>query len=114
MKIDGYSFGSMTVNGNVYDADLIVFPDNIKPNWWRKNGHALLIEDLGEVIEHKPQVLIVGTGAHGAMKIPSSTKEVLRANNIELIDLVTGEAYKVFNGYIQEGRKVVGAFHLTC
>lgn len=114
MKIDTYSFGSMTVDGKAYDSDLIIFPDRIKSDWWRREGHSLAIEDLEEVIEYKPQVLIVGTGASGVMNIPASTKKELKRKNIELIDRTTSLAYKIFNGYIEQGKKVVGAFHLTC
>lgn len=114
MKIDAYSFGSMTVEGKKYSEDLIVFPDKIKPNWWRKEGHVLLMEDLGEVVEYKAQFLIVGTGANGVMQIPPFTRNALKEKNIELIDRVTGEAYKIFNQYIEDGKKIVGAFHLTC
>ena len=114
MKIDDYSFGSMTVEGKVYDKDLIVFPDKVEPGWWRREGHSLVKEDLGKVLEYKPQVLIVGTGAHGVMKVPGSTKGMLKEDGIELVDRVTPEAYKIFNKYIGEGKKAVGAFHLTC
>jgi hypothetical protein len=114
MKIDAYSFGSMTVEGRVYDKDLIVFPDRVKSGWWRKEGHTLLIEDLEEVLNYKPQVLVVGRGAYGVMEIPLSTKEALKRHSIEVIDKDTDEACKIFNRLIQEGKRVVGAFHLTC
>jgi hypothetical protein len=114
MRIDDYSFGRMTINGKDYDSDLIIFPDKIKPNWWRNFGHTLLIEDLVAVIEYKPKFLVVGTGAAGVMKVPAKTKQEIAAHNIELISQVTPKAYKTFNDYIQKGEKVVGAFHLTC
>lgn len=114
MKIDSYTFGSMTVEGKAYNEDLIIFPDKIRPNWWRKEGHSLTIEDLGEVIDYGPEVLVVGKGASGCMEIPSTTREALRENHIEVIDLNTDEAWEVFNEQIKKGKKVVGAFHLTC
>jgi len=114
MKIEAYSFGSMTIEGKVYENDLIVFPDKIKPNWWRTQGHTLLIDDLTDVIDYKPQTLVVGTGAAGVMKIPEPTKEYLKQANIELLAMVTDQAFKAFNEQIQAGKKVVAAFHLTC
>lgn len=104
----------MTIDGKVYERDLIIFPDNIKPNWWRKESHSLTIEDLDEVINYKPEVLIIGKGASGCMKIPSSTKKALKENRIELIDRDTDEACQIFNKLIKNGKKVAGAFHLTC
>ncbi|MBL7156762.1 MAG: Mth938-like domain-containing protein [Candidatus Omnitrophica bacterium] len=114
MKVDNYAFGSMTVDGKVHNQDLIVFPDTIKPNWWRKEGHSLMEEDIKEIIDYKPDVLIIGKGAYGVMAIPESTRKLLKSNNIELIDRNTPEAYKVFNQYVEKGKKAVGAFHLTC
>ena len=114
MRIESYSFGVMKVDGVEYSADLIVFPDRIKSNWWRKQGHSLAIEDLDDVLEFKPEVLIVGIGASGLMQIPASTKKVLQEEGIELIAENTGRAWQLFNEQIQKGKKAVGAFHLTC
>jgi hypothetical protein len=114
MKIDSYSFGSMIVNGKIYNQDLIVFPDKIISSWWRQEGHFLKVEDLDEVLSYKPEILVVGTGASGVMKISESVREKLKKSSITLIDLNTSQAYKVFNGKIAEGKKVAGAFHLTC
>ncbi len=114
MHIDAYSFGSMTVNGRTYTSDLIVFPDRVASGWWRIEGHSLSAEDLKDVIVYKPEVLIVGKGASGCMKVPLSTRKALEDKNIEIIDRNTGEAYALFNEEIKKGRRAVGAFHLTC
>jgi len=114
MRIDSYSFGVMKVDGIEYNADLIVFPDRIRSNWWRKQGHSLAIEDLDDVLEFKPEVLIVGEGASGLMQIPALTKRALQEQNIELVAENTGRAWQLFNEQVQKGKKAVGAFHLTC
>ena len=114
MKIEGYFFGSITVDGKVYHNDLIIFPDAIRHNWFRKQGHSVATEDLEEVIDYKPEILIIGTGAYGGMKLPSSTKKTLGKNNIKLIEGNTDQVCEIFNKYINEGKKVVGAFHLSC
>lgn len=114
MRIDAYLYGSMTVDGKVYKKDLIIFPDRIKPDWWRKEGHLLSVEDLIEVIQAKPQVLIVGTGDSGFMHVPLTTKLGLKEKNIELIAKDTDKAAQLFNEQMQMGKNVVGAFHLTC
>lgn len=114
MKIENYAFGSMTVGGEAYRNDLIVFPEKVRPEWWRKSGHSLAVEDLKEVIDYKPEVLVVGKGAYGAMNVPEPTRGALKKHNIALIDKNTDEACKVFNGLAGKGKKTVGAFHLTC
>ena len=114
MKIKKYSFGKMEINGKMYENDLIVFPDKIKSNWWRKKGHKLLIEDLDEVIEFNPEILIIGKGASGQMAVPVQTKRLLKQKGIEIKVMKTNQAYKKFNELIEKDNKVVGAFHLTC
>ncbi|UCG35112.1 MAG: hypothetical protein JSW17_06410 [Candidatus Omnitrophota bacterium] len=114
MQIDSYSFGSITVDGKVYTDDLIVFPEKVSSGWWRKQGHSLCMEDLAEVLVYKPQILIVGKGASSCMDIPSSTVQILKDEGIEVIGDNTASAVELFNEYIGAGKKVVGAFHLTC
>lgn len=114
MHIDSYAFGSMMVNGKEYREDLIVFSDKVRSNWWRKEGHKLLLDDLAEVIDYQPEVLIVGKGASGCMTVSDETRDALQEKNIKIIDRNTDQAYKIFNEEIKKATKVVGAFHLTC
>ena len=112
--IDSYSFGNMIIDDVEYDEDLMVFPDKIKSYWWRSDGHILKTGDLQDVIEYKPELLIVGIGFSGRMQIEPATKELLRREGIILIEDLTSNAVRLFNEQIQRGKKVVGAFHLTC
>lgn len=112
--IDSYSFGNMIIDGREYDHDLIVFPHKTKADWWRSNGHILRIDDLQEIIEYKPELLIIGTGSVGMMRVGPSAKDCLRREGIKCIEELTGDATELFNEELQKGTKVVGAFHLTC
>ncbi|MGB9893344.1 MAG: Mth938-like domain-containing protein [Candidatus Saccharicenans sp.] len=112
MLIESYSFGRMVIRGKVFTADLIVIGEEIFPNWWRQEGHSLCPEDLKLVIEKKPDVLVIGTGAYGAMEVPYETEKYLEENDIEVIWKPTAEAVEIFNQIA--GRKKAAAFHLTC
>ena len=83
--IEFYEFGCIKINGTSYFRDLIIFPDRIKENWWRKEGHKLSIEDIEEVIAEKPEVFIVGTGYYGYMKVLQEVFEKLNSLGIVLI-----------------------------
>ncbi|MEF8880119.1 MAG: Mth938-like domain-containing protein [Candidatus Thermoplasmatota archaeon] len=113
MEIEDYSFGKMKIDGKTYTSDLIIFPDKIKTKWYRKRGHRLSREDLNEVIDYKPNILIVGTGASGLMKIPDETKEYIEKQDIELKKDKTKKATWLYN-QLKNKNKVVAAFHLTC
>ncbi|MCD6491084.1 MAG: hypothetical protein J7K59_02170 [Candidatus Korarchaeota archaeon] len=114
MQIESYRFGEIIINGKTYTQDLIIFPERIRTNWWRKEGHRLHLEDLTEVLEYKPEILIVGTGYDGLMKVPRELIETLEKKGIKVIVKKTKDACNEFNKYIKEKRKVVAAFHLTC
>ena len=113
--IDSYSFGHMVIDKVSYNKDLIVFDDQVKSNWWRKEGHNLQLDDIKDVLEEvKPEVIIVGKGKFGMMRVSQEVKDYLDAHDIKLYAEPTGKAVKIFNRLILTGRKVLGAFHLTC
>ena len=103
----------MTIGDTTYHSDLIIFPDKIKSNWWRKEGHNLQMEDLQEILSFKPEVLVIGTGKFGLMKVDSNVVNTLNEQGIELITEKTSKAVEKFNA-IHEEASTVAAFHLTC
>ncbi len=114
MRIESYHFGMIKIDGIEYRQDVVVFPDKVKSNWWRRQGHSLSIEDLRDVLDFKPEVLIVGTGDSGMMDIPAATEKALQDAGIKVIAQNTSQACSAFNEQIESGKKVVGTFHLTC
>jgi hypothetical protein len=114
MRIQHYCFGSLTVGGEVFKNDVIVFPDRVCSNWVREAGHVLSVEDLDEVCAFQPEVLIVGTGAYGSLRVPPRVKNKLEGEHIDVIDVPTEQACHVFNKFAEQGKRAVGAFHLTC
>ena len=111
--IDSYDFGRIVINGKRYNTDLIVFSDKVTDGWWRKEGHRLHVEDLKDVLEVKPEVLVVGTGYSGLMRVPPETRRYVESEGIEFIAQKTAEACETFNRLVKS-RKVVAALHLTC
>jgi len=112
-KIQDYRFGRMVVNKEVHTQDLILLPDRIVGNWWRKEGHRLCVTDLQVIFEAQPEVLVVGTGAYGMMKVPEETRQAVEAAGIQMRIAKTGEARKLYNN-LREKHRTAGTFHLTC
>jgi dienelactone hydrolase len=112
--IDAYSFGRIRVSGDDFRDDLIVFPDKVEPYWRRRDAHLLSVADLETVIEYSPDLLVVGTGAAGRLRLEPATRQALRRKGIDCIDERTDRAWQIFNDEIGQDRRVVGAFHLTC
>ena len=112
--IESYDFGRIVIDGKQYTTDLIIFPERVKDGWWRKQGHRLYIEDIEEVVEERPEVLVVGTGYSGLMSVPAETKRYIEERGIELIIQPTKQACETYNKLIQSGKETIAAFHLTC
>jgi hypothetical protein len=113
MAIESYAFGRVVINGQAYTSDVIIYPHRVKARWWRKEGHRLQPGDLEEVVKEKPEILVVGTGYFGHMKVPPETSDYLRSQGVEVIAERTQEAWQTYNR-LSPNRKVVAALHLTC
>jgi hypothetical protein len=112
-EIEAYSFGKMIVDGHAYTNDLILYPDSIQTSWYRQKGHGLSINDISEVIERKPDVLVVGTGASEQLHISEETTQKLLDFGIEIVAAPTDRAVKYYNR-LKSKKHTIGAFHLTC
>ena len=106
--IDSYHFGLIVVNGKKYTSDVIIFPDRVRDNWWRKSSHELSRDDIAEAIIENPEVLVIGTGASGLMKVLPEVTE-----GVELIVEATDKACHTYN-QLCHSQKVVAALHITC
>lgn len=111
-RIKDYSFGHVTVDGWEETHDVIVLPERVVRNWWRRDGHALVLEDLEAVLDELPARLIIGTGADGRMQPDPGTLATLRARGIEVEALPTAEAVQRYGA--ANPAATAAALHLTC
>ena len=120
MKIEHYSFGNITIDGKGYTSDVIIYTDRVDSSWWRKQGHNLHVEDLKDVVKAHPNILVIGTGAYGVMRVPREIVAHLESKGIKVHAMKTSEAVDLFNklqSKTVEGGKagvVIAALHLTC
>ncbi len=112
-RIERYAFGSITIDGVMYDADVIVLPERVVADWWRKEGHSLAIEDLTVVTARRPRILVVGTGAYGLLRVPRDTLATLKSLGMEVAVQRTAEAVATYNR-LARGGDVAACLHLTC
>jgi len=111
--IQSYKFGEIRIDGKTYNHDLIIFGNKIT-DWWREEGHVVDIKDLKNLPESF-DVLVIGNGASGVCDVPQKTIDYVKDDlGVELIIKMTSEAVKTYNKLKGEGKRVVGAFHLTC
>ena len=111
-RIEDYTFGRIVLDGEEFAADIILLPGRIVAGWRRRDGHALVLEDLREVLDELPERLIVGTGAEGRMRPDDSMIDALAARGVEVEAMPTGEAVRRFAGL--DAERTAAALHLTC
>ena len=109
-----FSFGRIVVDGQICNSDIKIVRDKLVPDWWRKSGHTVAIEDVQDILDSDSTILVVGKGQPGYMRVTESLKEHLNKNDIELIVEQTSDAIKIFNRLLQEGKRVSGGFHVGC
>ena len=114
MKITHYEFGYISVDGKDYRSDVIISAEGVQDQWWRKEGHNLAIDDLGGVLQAKPEVVVIGSGYYGRMQVPDKTRSYLEEQGIRVEVATTSEAVTRFNALQKECARVVAALHLTC
>lgn len=109
--IEGYRFGKIKIDGEVYTDDVILLDRDVESGWWRERGHSVNLSDLEKIIEFDPERLIIGTGSGGNMRVPDHV--------IDELDFVvevhpTEKACMRYNEELDRDKKIAGGFHLTC
>ena len=114
-RIENYSPGRVVIDGVEVNRDVIVLPNRVLPNWWRRDGHSLVIEDLEEVLDELPERLIVGCGYSSRLRPDPSVVEALERRGVKVEALPTEEAVARFEELeTRNPADVAAALHLTC
>lgn len=112
--IEHFSFGTIIVNGIHYTNDIKIIQGRVFPEWWRKSGHLVDVEDIKDILQSNPDILVIGKGEPGQMRSAGSLQEILKNNGIKLIEEKTSKAVETFNRLLMEGKNVSAGFHLSC
>ena len=80
--IDSYNFGQIVINGKKYTSDIIIFPDRVQDDWWRNESHELTLKDVTGIMSENPEILLVGTGAPGMIRVLPEVELYLHEKNL--------------------------------
>ena len=111
-NLSDYSFGQVTVDGSQQTRDLIVLPDRVVTDWWRRDGHSLALEDLQDVLDELPERLILGVGAYGRLRPDPAVIAELERRGTAVECLQTDDAVRRYREC--DSRRTAAALHLTC
>lgn len=117
-RVEAPGFGRLIVDGEVWEKDVYLRADgSVKKRKKRLaktaygSGHVVGPDELERVCEGDPEVLVVGSGYGGALRVCPEGVKWLQERGIALEVLRTPEAARRFSEL--EGRRAA-LIHVTC
>ena len=106
--VTGSGPGWVRVGQTEYRGNLVLLPDAIVEGW-APNGFAALTEaDFAALLDHRPETVLLGTGARQQFPHPRLLKALSAARvGVEVMD--TRAACRTFNILVAEDRRVAAA-----
>lgn len=111
--IEEYSFGHIQIDGKAYEGDIKIINGMPVPNWWQEVRHKIQPQDLTDIPDDC-EFIVIGNGASSCNEVTSETIQMLEKRGLPFKIEATADAVKTFNKLAAEGKKIMGAFHLTC
>ena len=116
--INKTSFGSITVDEESYDHDIIITLDGKVKKRKKKlskaiygTSHKISLDEIKYVYRDKSEGIVIGSGQYGVVRLSDEASEYLKKNHCKVILRPTPEAIQEWNR--TEG-KWIGLFHITC
>ena len=116
MRFDGFTFGSIEVDGTTYEHDLVIDKGTVRKR--RKGpskplrarfGHTPL--SAGEDIPWDCRRLVIGSGASGSLPVMDEVVDEAERRGVELVIVPTREALDQLQGADADTNAIL---HLTC
>ena len=112
VRIDSTKFGEIVIDGKTYYSDVRV--------WWdgkvemRESSHTLEMNEFTALLRKKPEILVVGTGDPGTLKILPEVVQAAEDQKVEIFTETSSKATEMFNAFVADKKKVVAVIHVTC
>ena len=117
MYFEGFSFGSIRINGVTYEHDVLIERGKVrkrdkKPSKELRDtfGHTPLSSK--EEIPWKCRRLVVGSGAHGALPVTDGLKREAKRRKVDLVILPTPQAIEALKK--EDLGRTNAVLHVTC
>lgn len=115
MRFQGFSFGSLCIDGVTYGHDVVIDRGEVrkrkkKPSKKFRNRFGQTPLSVEEKIPWKCHRLVVGTGT-GALPVMDEVKREAKRRKIELLILPTAQAIEVLEW---ENGDTNAVLHVTC
>jgi hypothetical protein len=112
------SFGSITVEGQQYDYDIVISLEGEVRKRKKKlskalygTSHKISADEIQDLYQKGSQGLIIGSGQYGVAVLSQEAERYLENNHCPTIIKPTPEAIREWNS---RTGKWLGLFHITC
>lgn len=109
--VTGYGPGYLAVNTIRYERSLVITPDQAPETWPVLQFDALDAAAMAALLEKRPEIIVLGTGATQRFAAPAVLRPLIEAG-IGLESMNTPAACRTYNILMGEGRRVVAAMLL--
>jgi hypothetical protein len=116
--IDGATFGSITVDGQKFEHDIIIDLDGRVAKREKKlskqiygTSHIISLDEAQQIHQGGATELVVGTGHFGRVKLSDEAATYFRAGGCHVNLLSMKKAIKAWN---EASGDLIGLFHVTC
>lgn len=100
--------GWVRVGSTEYRNNLVLLPEAVIEGWAPGGFAALTETDYGSLLEHEPELVLLGTGPRQQFPHPRLLQPLSSARvGVEVMD--TRAACRTFNVLVAEGRRVAAA-----
>lgn len=119
--IEAFSWGRFVINGEIHaesgegvGKDICIIDCKVTA-WKARKGHRLKPKMVTCVLGRDIDILVIGKGVNGAIKVLKKTQDTIKDHGIQtLVIKKTPEACQIYNQMIREGKKVALLAHGTC
>jgi uncharacterized protein len=103
--ITGYGAGYVEINRQRYAGNTIVMADKLILDWPATNFASLVEAHFAQIVDLKPEVVLLGTGEKHHFLQPKIYK-TLTEQGVSLECMTTAAACRTYNILMSEGRNV--------
>jgi hypothetical protein len=117
-KIEGTTFGSITIDGREIENDVLLRLDGSVKKRKKKlskkvygTSHTISLDEAKYAYEKGAELLIIGTGQYDSVRLSKEAQAYLRKHNCRTKLAATPDAIHIWN---KAKGNVIGLFHVTC
>jgi len=117
-KTESTSFGSITIDGQRYDHDVLIRLDGTVQKRKKKlskkyygTSHTISEDEAEFIYEKDAERLIIGAGQYDRVRLSAEAQAYFDGRGLAVEAMATPEAIKRWN---ETQENAIGLFHVTC